>query len=263
MLCCRWHLHNYFSFAITQLAVKLISCSYVFCFLRGSVSGNYWCVCVYIYRYLLCWWQICVWVVWTVSFNCWWCGELQWAATCGVCYSLTQILQVMVLLGTGGANGGGYVLSKYALIGLQAVILLSLGLLNCLPVQYFSYVSNFSMVWNALGKMSSPKTCRRWVLGWGCLIDPSENLFRDGLSTKKQFLHDWLWWTDKTLLLQAWFYWRYWFPWRPLKGKQQHTYSHHSTSLRAWVFQAVPISSSLASLWANTPLQASTLPPTW
>jgi hypothetical protein len=85
--------------------------------------------------------------------DCWWCDELQWAATCGVCFSLTQILQVIVLLSTGGANGGGYMLSKYAQIGLQAVILLSLGLLNCLPVQYFAYVSNLSMVWNALGKM--------------------------------------------------------------------------------------------------------------
>ena len=81
---------------------------------------------------------------------------MQWAATCGVCFSLTQILQVIVLLSTGGANGGGYILGKYALIGLQAVILLSLGLLNCLPVQYFAYVSNLSMVWNGLGKMIIP-----------------------------------------------------------------------------------------------------------
>lgn len=34
------HLHTYFSFALIQLAVKLISCSYIFCFLSGSVSGS-------------------------------------------------------------------------------------------------------------------------------------------------------------------------------------------------------------------------------
>ena len=77
----------------------------------------------------------------------------QWAATCGVCFSLTQLLQVIVLLSTGGANGGGYLLSKYALIGLQAIILVSLGFLNCLPVHYLAYIGNLAMVWNVLGKI--------------------------------------------------------------------------------------------------------------
>ena len=150
---------------------------------------------VYIYIYLLWWWQICANKILTFSFNCWWCGELQWAATCGVCFSLTQILQVIVLLSTGGANGGGYILSKYALIGLQAVILLSLGILNCLPVQYFAYLSSFSMIWNALGKMIIPnqsgssQTFRVSVLGWteGTRIVLWDNLFRDGLVTTTFF----------------------------------------------------------------------------
>lgn len=86
-----------------------------------------------------------IWIVWM---NGW-----QWAATCGVCFSLTQLLQVIILLSTGGANGGGYVLSKYALIGLQAIILVSLGFLNCLPVHYLAYIGNLAMVWNVLGKI--------------------------------------------------------------------------------------------------------------
>ena len=86
-----------------------------------------------------------IWIMWIYGW--------QWAATCGVCFSLTQLLQVIVLLSTGGANGGGYVLSKYALIGLQAIILMSLGFLNCLPVHYLAYIGNLAMVWNVLGKI--------------------------------------------------------------------------------------------------------------
>ncbi|GFQ05657.1 60S ribosomal protein l36 [Phtheirospermum japonicum] len=48
----------------------------------------------------------------------------QWAVTTSVDYSLSQLIQVIILLSTGGKNGGGYEASKYVIIALHAGILL-------------------------------------------------------------------------------------------------------------------------------------------
>ncbi|CAD6234958.1 unnamed protein product [Miscanthus lutarioriparius] len=50
-------------------------------------------------------------------------GHRMWTGTASVDFSLAQLIQVMVLLGTGGANGGGYMASKYVLLAIYAAIL--------------------------------------------------------------------------------------------------------------------------------------------
>lgn len=74
-----------------------------------------------------------------------------WAGICSISFALAQLLQVLVLLATGGANGGGYLMGKYQLIGVHAAILFSTGLLNCLPIQYIHYLSLFAAAWNLVG----------------------------------------------------------------------------------------------------------------
>lgn len=75
----------------------------------------------------------------------------QWATTCSANYSLALLLQVMVLLGTGGGNGGGYLLNKYQLIGIHGGLIVSQGLLNCMPIQYLDYFGLLAVAWNVLG----------------------------------------------------------------------------------------------------------------
>lgn len=75
----------------------------------------------------------------------------QWASTCSVSFALSQMLGGMVLLGTGGANGGGYVMNKYEVVATNAAILFSSGLLNCLPIKYVDYLGLLSAAWNFLG----------------------------------------------------------------------------------------------------------------
>ncbi|KAH1190712.1 Amino-acid permease BAT1 [Glycine max] len=48
----------------------------------------------------------------------------QWAVTTSVDYSLAQLIQVIILLSTGGKNGGGYEASKYVVIAFHGGILL-------------------------------------------------------------------------------------------------------------------------------------------
>lgn len=75
----------------------------------------------------------------------------QWAATCSVNFALAQFLQIIVLLGTGGANGGGYILTKNQCVAVHASLLLSQGLLNCLTIQYLDYLGLLAVAWNFLG----------------------------------------------------------------------------------------------------------------
>ncbi|KAF3792360.1 Amino-acid permease BAT1-like protein [Nymphaea thermarum] len=58
----------------------------------------------------------------------------QWAGTASVDFSLAQLLGVIILLSTGGANGGGYQASKYVIIGFHGGILLTHAILNSLPI---------------------------------------------------------------------------------------------------------------------------------
>ncbi|XP_024516104.1 amino-acid permease BAT1 homolog isoform X2 [Selaginella moellendorffii] len=75
----------------------------------------------------------------------------QWAVTTSIDFSLATLLQVMVLLGTGGANGGGYYASKYVVIGFHAGILFLHGLVNSLPIHILSFFGTFAAFWNLIG----------------------------------------------------------------------------------------------------------------
>ncbi|KAG0615789.1 hypothetical protein M758_5G067200 [Ceratodon purpureus] len=75
----------------------------------------------------------------------------QWATTCSADFALAQILQIIVLLSTGGANGGGYVLTRNQIVAIIAALLVSQGLLNCLPIQILDYLGLFAVAWNVIG----------------------------------------------------------------------------------------------------------------
>ncbi|XP_047054418.1 amino-acid permease BAT1 homolog [Lolium rigidum] len=75
----------------------------------------------------------------------------QWAVTTSVDYSLAQLIQVIILLSTGGANGGGYLASKYVVIAFHAAILLSHAIINSLPISWLSFFGQFAAAWNMLG----------------------------------------------------------------------------------------------------------------
>ncbi|KAF0898574.1 hypothetical protein E2562_008161 [Oryza meyeriana var. granulata] len=75
----------------------------------------------------------------------------QWAVTTSVDFSLARLIQVIILLGTGGNNGGGYLASKYVVIAFHAAILLSHAVINSLPISWLSFFGQFSAAWNMLG----------------------------------------------------------------------------------------------------------------
>lgn len=80
------------------------------------------------------------------------CGSsLQWAVTTSIDFSLAQLLQVIILLGTGGKNGGGYEASKYVVILIHGGILLVHGILNSLPITWLSKFGQLAAAWNILG----------------------------------------------------------------------------------------------------------------
>ena len=66
-------------------------------------------------------------------------------------FSLAQLIQVMVLLGTGRANGGGYMASKYVLLAIYAAILVVHGVINSLPIQRLSWLGKLGVFWNTAG----------------------------------------------------------------------------------------------------------------
>uniref|UniRef100_R7W6F3 Putative amino-acid permease n=1 Tax=Aegilops tauschii TaxID=37682 RepID=R7W6F3_AEGTA len=75
----------------------------------------------------------------------------QWASTTSVDFSLAQLLQVIILLGTGGAQGGGYRASKYVVLAIYGFILVLHGLINSLPIHWLSWFGKFGAFWNAAG----------------------------------------------------------------------------------------------------------------
>ncbi|CAL0316405.1 unnamed protein product [Lupinus luteus] len=75
----------------------------------------------------------------------------QWAVTTSVDYSLAKLIQVIILLSTGGKNGGGYVASKYEIIALHGGILVLHGILNSLPISLLSFLGQLGAAWNFLG----------------------------------------------------------------------------------------------------------------
>ncbi|XP_024532240.1 amino-acid permease BAT1-like [Selaginella moellendorffii] len=74
-----------------------------------------------------------------------------WSGTASVCFSLALLLQVTILVSTGGANGGGYYASKYGVVCIYGAILLLHGLINVLNVRWFSWLGNIAALWNILG----------------------------------------------------------------------------------------------------------------
>ena len=60
-------------------------------------------------------------------------------------------MQVIVLLGTGGLNGGGYMASKYVVLAIYGAILVIHGLINSLPIQYMAWFGQLGAFWNAAG----------------------------------------------------------------------------------------------------------------
>ncbi|KAK9676264.1 hypothetical protein RND81_11G065100 [Saponaria officinalis] len=75
----------------------------------------------------------------------------QWAVTTSVDFSLAQLVQVIILLSTGGKNGGGYQASKYVVIGLHGGILLLHAILNSLPISWLSSFGQLAAAWNVAG----------------------------------------------------------------------------------------------------------------
>ncbi|KAA8529101.1 hypothetical protein F0562_034100 [Nyssa sinensis] len=75
----------------------------------------------------------------------------QWAVTTSVDFSLAQLIQVIILLSTGGKNGGGYEASKYVVIGFHGGILLLHALLNSLPISWLSFFGQLAAAWNFVG----------------------------------------------------------------------------------------------------------------
>ncbi|KAM3335733.1 hypothetical protein ACQJBY_029940 [Aegilops geniculata] len=75
----------------------------------------------------------------------------QWAATTSTDFSLAQLVQVIVLLGTGGANGGGYTASKYVVLAIHGFFLVVHGLINSLPIRWLSWCGKLGAFWNTAG----------------------------------------------------------------------------------------------------------------
>ncbi|XP_078428380.1 amino-acid permease BAT1 homolog isoform X2 [Wolffia australiana] len=75
----------------------------------------------------------------------------QWAVTASIDFSLAQLLAVIILLSTGGTNGGGYVASKYVVICFHAAILLSHAILNSISITWLSLLGQFAAAWNVMG----------------------------------------------------------------------------------------------------------------
>uniref|UniRef100_A0A7C9D7Z3 Amino acid permease/ SLC12A domain-containing protein n=2 Tax=Opuntia streptacantha TaxID=393608 RepID=A0A7C9D7Z3_OPUST len=75
----------------------------------------------------------------------------QWAVTTSVDFSLAQLIQVIILLSTGGKNGGGYEASKYVVIGFHGALLFLHALLNSLPISWLSFFGQLAAAWNVVG----------------------------------------------------------------------------------------------------------------
>ncbi|CAI9756044.1 unnamed protein product [Fraxinus pennsylvanica] len=75
----------------------------------------------------------------------------QWAVTTSVDFSLAQLIQVIILLSTGGKTGGGYEASKYVVIAFHGGILLLHAILNCLSISLLSVIGQLAAAWNVLG----------------------------------------------------------------------------------------------------------------
>ncbi|ONM42268.1 Amino-acid permease BAT1 [Zea mays] len=74
-----------------------------------------------------------------------------WYGTASIDFSLAQLIQVIVLLSTGGNNGGGYLASKHVVFAFHAGILLSHAAINSLSITWLSLLGQFAALWSMLG----------------------------------------------------------------------------------------------------------------
>ncbi|XP_061990210.1 amino-acid permease BAT1 homolog isoform X1 [Rosa rugosa] len=75
----------------------------------------------------------------------------QWAVTTSIDFSLATLIQVMILLSTGGKNNDGYEASKYVVICFHGGILLLHAIINSLPIWYLSFFGQLAAAWNFVG----------------------------------------------------------------------------------------------------------------
>ncbi|KAL3830851.1 hypothetical protein ACJIZ3_019653 [Penstemon smallii] len=75
----------------------------------------------------------------------------QWAGTTSIDFSLAQLIQVIILLSTGGKNGGGYESSKYVVIAIHGGILFLQAILNSFSISWLSFFGQLAAAWNMLG----------------------------------------------------------------------------------------------------------------
>ncbi|KAL6613818.1 hypothetical protein ACP70R_036088 [Stipagrostis hirtigluma subsp. patula] len=74
-----------------------------------------------------------------------------WAGTTSIDFALAQLVQVIVLLGTGGLNGGGYMASKYVVLAIYGAILIMHGVINSLPIQWLAWFGRLGSFCNVAG----------------------------------------------------------------------------------------------------------------
>ncbi|KAM0945887.1 putative amino acid/polyamine transporter I [Dioscorea sansibarensis] len=70
-----------------------------------------------------------------------------WAVTTSIDFSLAQLIQVIILLGT----GGGYQASKYEVLGIHGGVLRIHAILNNASVACLSFFGMFAAAWNVFG----------------------------------------------------------------------------------------------------------------
>lgn len=58
---------------------------------------------------------------------------------------------MIILLSTGGKNGGGYEASKYVVIAFHGAILSMHAVINSLPISVLSFFGQLAAVWNVIG----------------------------------------------------------------------------------------------------------------
>lgn len=71
--------------------------------------------------------------------------------TTSIDYALATLVKVIILLSTGGANGGGYNASKYEVIGIHGGILVLQACMNSLSIHWVAHFGNIAALWNFLG----------------------------------------------------------------------------------------------------------------
>lgn len=59
---------------------------------------------------------------------------------------------MILLLSTGGKNGGGYEASKYVVIAIHGGLLLLHAIINSLPISWLSFFGQLAAAWNLLGR---------------------------------------------------------------------------------------------------------------